>query len=243
VATARSSASRSSASRSSALGALRRVDATVRPVVLAGEQALPVAPALAPLLPAGLRRGATVAVAPGPGGTALALALVAEASARGSWVAAVGVPALGLASAGELGLSLERVLVVDPPPGAWAEVVAALLDAVDLVCTRPPARARSAAARRLAARAREQGTVIVQLAAPPGGADVTLRVAATAWTGLAGGGAGRLEARQVEVVAGGRGAAARERRTRLWLPGPDGRVAAAGATGGAPAELPWSVAG
>src|SRR6266545_7469485 len=31
---------------------------------------------------------------------------------------------------------------------------------------------------------------------------------------------GRLEARRVEVVAGGRGAATKERRAALWLPGP-----------------------
>jgi hypothetical protein len=35
------------------------------------------------------------------------------------------------------------------------------------------------------------------------------------------------------VVAGGRGAAARERRATLWLPGPDGTIAPAPAPGAA----------
>jgi hypothetical protein len=42
---------------------------------------------------------------------------------------------------------------------------------------------------------------------------------------------GRLESRWVEVVVGGRGAAASERRARLWLPGP------AAARGGPYVEL------
>jgi hypothetical protein len=157
-------------------------------------------------------------------------------------VGVVGDPSLGLAALEEAGLALERVVVVDPPSSSWAAVVAALLDAVDVVCTRLPRSVRPADGRRLAARAREQGAVWVQL--PSGGrgpalpqpADVRLTVAASAWEGPAGGGAGRLERRRVEVVGGGRGAAARERRASLWLPGPDGRVAAVApsvaATGG-----------
>ena len=79
-----------------------------------------------PLLPGGgLRRGATVSVtaAAGVGGaTSLALALVAEASRAGSWVAAVGLPSLGLVAADELGVALERLVLVAAPgarrPGA-----------------------------------------------------------------------------------------------------------------------------
>lgn len=212
-----------------------------RPVVLAGEQLLPVLEPLQALLPGqGLRRGSTVSVEGGPGATSLALALGVAASAAGSWVAGVGLPSLGLLAAAELGVPLERVIVVSaPPPPSWATVVAALLDAVDLVWAGLPRRTAAGDARRLAARARERGSVLVPLrdlgregpgrAAPwPCPAEVRLTVASSSWTGPAGGGAGRLEARRVEVVAGGRGAAARERRVPLWLPAPDGTVASAG---------------
>ena len=88
----------------------------VRPVTLAREQRLPVLGPLEPLLPdGGLRRGITVSVgsAPGIGGaTSLALALAAGPSISGSWVAAVGVPSLGLAAAAELGIDLERFVLV-----------------------------------------------------------------------------------------------------------------------------------
>ena len=207
--------------------ALRRVAERARPVTLAGERTLPVLPALAGLLPeAGLRRGSTVAV-DGVGATTLALALGAAASAAGSWTAVVGLPSIGLAAAAELGVVLERLVVVDPPPEQWAVVVAALLDAVDVVhASRPPGRVSLGDARRLVARARERGAVLVggSGALGPVGADVRLRLGPAEWRGPAAGGAGRLTSRVVEVVAGGRGAAARERRVVLELPGPDGAV-------------------
>jgi len=111
----------------------------VRPVTLAGEQLLPVPRALESLLPdRGLRRGGTVAV---HGSLALALVLVAGASAAGSWVVAVGLPDLGVVAAAEAGIVLERLaLVPGAGPAAWASVVAALLDAIDVVLVRPPAR-------------------------------------------------------------------------------------------------------
>ena len=58
-------------------------------------------------------------------------------------------------------------------------------------------------------------------------ADVRLTMTRGEWEGL-GPGHGRLQARRVEVVATGRGAAARERRTSLWLPAPGGGVRLAG---------------
>jgi hypothetical protein len=192
---------------------------------LADERLLPVLPALQPLLPGqGLRRGTTVAVARS---AALALALVAGASAAGSWVAAVGLPDLGIVAAAETGIALERLALV-PAPGsrAWPTVVAALLDAIDVVLVRSPARLPAAQARRLAARARERGTVLVPLGAWSEPADLRLAVTSSAWHGL-GQGHGNLQARRVEVVATGRGAATRERRVLLWLPSSDGTIAPA----------------
>jgi hypothetical protein len=189
---------------------------------LADERLLPVVPALRPLLPGqGLRRGTTVVVARS---AALALALVAGASAAGSWVAAVGLPDLGIVAAAEAGVVLERLALV-PAPGAraWPAVVAAFLDAVDVVLVRAPARLPPAQARRAAARARERGAVLVSLGPWPEPADLRLAVTSSSWQGL-GQGHGRLLARQVEVASTGRGAAARERRVLLWLPSADGAI-------------------
>ncbi len=201
-----------------------------QPVAMAGDRLLPVLPALAPLLPAGgLRRGSVVAVS---GSTSLALALLAATSAQGSWCAAVGMPALGLAAAAEVGVALERFPLVASPgpgpgPGGWAWVVAALLDAFDVVLARPSSglggSGAAADARRLTARVRERGAVLVVSGTWPEPAEVRLAVASTAWEGI-GQGHGRLRGRRVEVVAGGRGAAARERWVPLWLPHPDGGV-------------------
>ena len=233
---------------------LARAAERARPVALARTRTLPVPGPLTGLLAeGGLRRGSTVALEGGPGATALGLALGAAASAAGSWLGFVGLPSLGLEAAAELGVVLERVVVVDPPPpgpgdgsrarSRWPTVVATLLEAVDLVYVAVPGRVAGGDARRLVARARERGSVLVRLPAhdgrgghgPPAWpvpADVRLTVAGAEWVGPAEGGAGRLEARRVEVVAGGRGAASRERRAILWLPGPEGTVAAAAAPTG-----------
>jgi hypothetical protein len=160
----------------------------------------------------GLRRGSTVSVV---GSTSVALQLVAAASAAGSWVAAVGVPALGAVAAAETGMVLERLALVPRPGEQWATVTAALLDALDVVLVRPPHRLRQADARKLIARARERGAVLVPLG-PWDGADMRIEVASVRWHGL-GQGDGHLQGARMEVVATGRRAAARERKAVVWV--------------------------
>ncbi|MEJ7585264.1 MAG: hypothetical protein WKF43_14555 [Acidimicrobiales bacterium] len=192
---------------------------------------------MADLLPErGLRRGSVVAV-DGSGATTLALALVAEASQAGSWTVSVGLPTLGLGAAAELGVDLERLVLVDvPPPAQWTTVVAALADAFDLVLIRPGHRIRPGDARRLMARVRERGGVLCHLPATsalsttwPDVPDLTLTVRSVAWRGVAPGetGHGRLRSRRVTVEVTGRRGAARPRRCDLWLPGLDGRISRA----------------
>lgn len=195
------------------------------PVVLARDRVLPVVDALGPLLPNGLRRGSVVAVEGGVGATSLAVTLAVATSAEGSWVAVVGVPWLGLEAIAELGVAQERLLVIpEVPRESWAAVLAVLVDAVDVVLMAAP-RITSGEVRRLTARAREREAVLVAMPRTSWpGAEVRLSVGRSWWRGPTGDGAGRLVARKAEVVCGGRGAAARERRTTLWLPGPDGRV-------------------
>jgi hypothetical protein len=218
--------------------ALQDLVERTRPIALAGERVLPVLPALEAVLPGGLRRGATVTVS---GSTSLAVAVLAGASQAGSWCAAVGLPSLGLVAAAELGVSLGRLaLVADPGTGEeWATVTAALLDALDVVLVRPPARLKQGDARRLMARARERGSVLVAAGPWGDGAEVRLSASVVGWEGI-GRGHGRLEARRVVVTAEGRGAAARPRRAELWLPGPEGTVEPAPAPASAPAPAPPS---
>ena len=190
---------------------------------------MPVHDALVPLLPqGGLRRGSTIAVGGRGAVTSLALALVAEASRAGSWTAVVGLPGLGLVAAHELGVSLDRCALVDhPPPGTWGQVVGALIGAVDVVVWSPPRRLPRSDARRVVARMRERGTVLVQLGAAAGPSpDVTLTVTDVTWQGIERG-HGRLATRRVGLERSGRGAATRPLRVDLWLPGPDGRPAVA----------------
>jgi hypothetical protein len=217
--------------RGEALSAIGELAERVRPVTLAREQRLPVLPAVEPLVPgAGLRRGSTVSIgvaAGACGATSLALALAAAASRAGSWVAAVGIPSLGLVAADELGVALERlVLVAAPDRDAWGGVGAALVDGFDVVIL--PA-GRTTDARRLVARARERGAVLLQLGAGwPEGADLQLQVARSRWEGVEDG-HGHLQARKVRVACRGRGEAARPRAVDLWLPGPGGGVEAVAA--------------
>jgi hypothetical protein len=176
---------------------------------------LPVSPELRALLPAsGLRRGSTIAVR---GSTSLLLALLAEATATGSWAAAVGMPHLGLVAAGELGVEVSRLALVPRPGVEFASVTAALLDGVDLVAV-APGNTTASVARRLSARARHRGAVLLSLGSWPG-AELDLSCETGRWSGLDSG-HGRLRTRQVEVRVAGRGAAARSRFAELMLPGP-----------------------
>lgn len=191
------------------------------PVSLAGDQLLPLVAAVTPLFPGGgLRRGTVVGIsgrADGLGATSLALAVLAGPSAAGSWTAVVGLPALGGLAAAERGVELSRLALVPEPGKAWPTVVAALLDAIDVVVVACPGRLRPADARRLSARARERGSVLVVLGRgwPDGpGPDVQLQVAGDSWSGL-GRGHGVLAGRRLDVVAGGRGAAARPRHVTV----------------------------
>jgi len=213
------------------------------PVLLTDRPPLAVPPALAPLLPDGLRRGSTTAVL---GSTSLVLAMVAAAcTAREAWAAVVGQPTLGLLAAAQTGVALERLAVV-PQPGVDAPtVVAALLDGIDVVVVGPGTHLADADRRRLMARARDRGSVLLATAPWPG-AGTVLTVEGGRWTGV-GEGDGRLRAHEVQITRTGRGSAGRAQDLRVVLPLevgtdpyglPAGRPAA-----GRPAALPAQQAG
>lgn len=181
-----------------------------RPVVLARERVLAVPGPLGDELPGrGLQRGA-VTVVDGPhgaGATTLALRLAAVASSAGEWVAAVdGDGVLGGLAAHEAGIALDRFAVVrGVPPQRWAATVAALLDGVAFVLALAPPGVRHADARRLVARTRERGAILVALGAWPVEAMVRLCVTGGSWEGL-GDGTGLLTDRSPAFTVEGRGA-------------------------------------
>ncbi|MCP2261560.1 hypothetical protein LX15_005286 [Streptoalloteichus tenebrarius] len=177
---------------------------------------LPVRAELAAVLPwGGLRRGSTVAVR---GSTALLLATLAEATAAGSWAAVVGLPGLGVLAAAEAGVATQRLALVPRPGDELVAVVAAVLDGVDVVVVAEPERITPGEARRLSARARQRGAVLVPFGSWPA-ADLELSCDGGRWSGL-GDGWGRLREREVVVRVSGRGAAARPRSARMLLPAP-----------------------
>ena len=206
------------------------------PVTPAGQRLVPVPEPLAPLFPgAGLQQGWSIGVA-GTGGWSVALALLGAAIGGDGWAVAVGAEELGLVAGDELGVPLQRLLLVESPGTAnQASVVAALVEVVDVVCLGPLGSFPARDARRLSARAREQGAVLLHLDGGrswPQALDVTLTVEPGPWVGI-GQGHGHLQARPVRITATGRRSLARPRSVEVLLPGPDGRLAPA-----APAPIP-----
>src|SRR4051812_4921093 len=182
------------------LAALRQLGERVRPLSAAAERILPVPEAFAALIPqGGLQRGSTVATT-GSAATSLALALAGPTTAAGSWCAVVGLAHLGLLAAAELGVALERTLLIaEAGPQEWAGTVAALLDAVEVVLVQPSQQITPTIQRRLVARARDRGSVLVHVGGRPevwaAQLDLTVTAGRSQWEGL-GVGHGRLRARR-----------------------------------------------
>ena len=174
---------------------------------------MPVPPALVPLLPEGLRRGATTVVT---GSTSLVFALLAHACAGGTWAAVVGQPTVGLLAAAQAGVSLDRLAVVPRPGVESPTVIAALLDGVGVVVVGPQVTLTAADRRRLSARARDRGSVLLSTTDWPG-AGVVLAVERGRWTGVDAG-EGRLRTHEIRVSRTGRGSAAVPQSLDLTLP-------------------------
>ena len=171
------------AERTPDLTALRDAAQRAQPVALAREQILPVLDGLEEVVAGpGLRRGTTVAVTGSVGVESFTLALAAGASQQGSWTAVVGLPSLGLVAAGQVGVALDRLAVIDAPPTAsWGAVVAALTDGFDLVVLDARRGLPGRQVQRLSARVRERGAVLLLVGGARGhrwplAADIDVRV-------------------------------------------------------------------
>lgn len=176
---------------------------------------IPVSDTLKELFPqGGLRRGSVVTVV---GSATIALTVVAEATQQGLWCAAVGTPELGAVAAAGLGVELERFPLIPNPGPDWATVVGALVDGFDLILLQTNNALPAPLTRKLEARMRPRGTVLVLLSPMPNAwhhTDFVMREADVTYSGL-GYGHGAITGRNFSVVLEGRGAAARPRRTEM----------------------------
>ncbi|HWW44286.1 MAG TPA: hypothetical protein VN180_04375 [Acidimicrobiia bacterium] len=185
---------------------LAELGGRARPVVLARDRALAVPGSLGELLPDGLVRGSVAVVdgVPGSGATSVALTLCAAVTGVGEWAAAVDLEGtLGGEAAAAAGVDLERFVVARRvPPARWATTIDVLLDGMSLVVGEVPRHLRAGDARRLEARTRERGGVLLALIGPasawPAGATARLRVEGGPWPGL-GAGHGLLTSRSPQV--------------------------------------------
>lgn len=194
----------------------------------ARERVLPVHPALHGLWPQGLQRGTVVGCA-GPAAVSLALAVAAGPSQEGAWVFVAGLPTLGLAAAGELGIALDRLVHALEPEdepwddGLWGDVLGAAVDGFDVVLLGPgAARVRPGTVRRVAARLQARGAVAIVVEVPAFATDVVVRARDVRWHGL-GDGHGVARARHVAAMLDGR-RVPRPRHAELWLPAADGAI-------------------
>lgn len=218
---------------------LRRQLAQIAPVVLAEEHVLPVADVFAPILPgAGLQRGWTIRVGGDSSARALGWALLGGITTAGGWIAAVNVPGIGLSAAQEVGVAIERVLVVNSPNETWSSAVGSLIGAVDVVVFGTPRhRVVPSEHRRMASRARERGSLLMEFDSSSDRTrvgrstryssqlqyDLSFTARPVDWIGL-GRGHGCLKGRALDVEAGGRRIGGGTRRAQFALPAPDGTI-------------------
>ena len=180
--------------------------------VLASQRPKPVTGPYAEVFPNGLRPGTSVsfpAARPSLDAAALrgAVTLAAGVVPVDGWVAAVGVPSMGVLAAAEAGLDLSHLVFLAAPTSVWGTVAVAAVDAFDVIVLSVPARPKQAEIRRLTGRARERGTTVI--ATGPGariwGGEARLTTSAADWEGV-GDGHGSLRSCRVTVDLDGRGA-------------------------------------
>jgi len=170
-----------------------------------GVPVLPVVDELAPLLPGGgLRCGAVTVL---EGSTSLLLTLLSRATQEGAWCAVVGFPALGSLAAFETGVELSRLALIPDPGQQVGQVLATLVDGIDLVVVGPEVTTRHlnpSTQRQISARVKERGAVLISMN-PWQGAQQTLQAQVSGWQGL-GQGHGYLTKQDLLLGRGGRGA-------------------------------------
>lgn len=198
---------------------------------------LPMLSPLDALLPqGGLPRGSVVSLQPEDGSTGLtSLLFTLLAGPTRPWSALVGFGDLGLAAAAELGVDLNRLVLVPDPGVDVLQILSVLIDGVDVIAVSAPKGPIGSASRQrvLLGRLRQRGAVLLAVGPWPG-ADLSLTVSVAGWRGL-GVGHGRLRDRELVVRLAGRRRGGAVPEVRMLLAGSrlDDRVLVQAAPGAA----------
>lgn len=188
-----------------------------------GSRRLPTIPALGRILPGGgLMAGAAYSV---ENSTTLAMALLAGPSGSGAWCSVIGIPDFNVEAASNLGIDLDRLILIPHLDGQWLAVTAAMVDVVSVILTRAPSTITGSDAARLRARLRQRGAALITMGAWPQ-SEAALKVSENSWGGL-GSGSGHLQVRRFKVTATGHNGRSRsselsltELRQSTWSPFP-----------------------
>jgi hypothetical protein len=155
-----------------------------------------VTPALEGLFPeGGLRRGTTYEI---DASSSLLWSLLAGPTSKGVWCAVVGMPDVGLAAAEDMGVNLDRLILIPSPDSRWLSVVSALIDVVGIVALGTHAAPSDRMLSTLAGRLRErEATLLVRSRWPR--VEARIGVDTHTWRGL-GSGHGVLHEHRVRIV-------------------------------------------
>ncbi len=184
-----------------------------------GSRRLPTIPSLGRILPGGaLLAGAAYSV---ENSTTLAMALLAGPSGSGAWCSVIGIPDFNVEAAANLGIDLDRLILIPHLDGQWLAVTAAMVDVVSIILTIAPATITGSDAARLRARLRQRGAALITIGAWPQ-SEAVLSVSENTWGGL-GTGSGHLQTRRLKVTAKGHNGRSRsselshaELRQSMW---------------------------
>lgn len=162
-----------------------------------GSRRLPTIPSLGRLLPGGgLMAGAAYSV---ENSTTLAMALLAGPSETGAWCSVIGIPDFNVEAAANLGINLDRLILIPRLEGQWLAVTAAMVDVVSVILTVAPPTITGSDASRLRARLRQRGAALITMGPWPQ-CEAALTVSENNWGGL-GAGSGHLQSRRLKVTA------------------------------------------
>ena len=164
--------------------------------VSADHHVFPVGFGLENLFPeGGLSKGSLYQVDPS---ASLLWSLIAQATTEGTWCAVVGIPDAGLAAAAELGVNVDRLVLVPYPDTQWLSVVGALIDVVGIVALGAVAAPSDRMLSTLTGRLRERdATLLVREAWPRCESRIEVH---HQWTGVAEG-SGLLNEHVVRIQA------------------------------------------
>ena len=143
----------------------------------------------------GLRRGVTYQI---DASASLLWTLLAAPTRQGVWCAVVGMPDVGVAAAEDMGVNLDRLILIPSPDQQWLSVVSALIDVVGIVALGVNAVPSDRMLSTLTGRLRERSATLLVRAAWPR-TEARIGVDTHAWSGL-GAGHGVLHEHRVRVT-------------------------------------------